>query len=119
MADFQVISQDFVGVAENCLFEVNEILNKNEKILDLRNLCPSGDTFIKRYKGTLDNFVSIWKNYGNDLIVESIFKDASSVFQKEELKRIGSILSQANKSIVTAKLIFRASDHNFQSTAFK
>lgn len=67
----------------------------------------------------MDNFVSIWKNYGNDLIVENVFKDASNVFQKEELKRIGSILSQANKSIVTAKLIFRASDHNFQSTAFK
>jgi len=42
MADFEVISQDYVGIAENCLYELNELLNKNLKIINFRDICPSG-----------------------------------------------------------------------------
>ena len=119
MADFEIISQDHAGVAENCLYEVNELLNKNNKILNFKEICPSGETFIKRYKPKLDEFVSIWKTYGNEVVIDNIFKDASAAFGKAELKKIGSILSQASKQVISAKLLFRASDHNFQSTAFK
>lgn len=36
MADFEIISKDHAGVAENCLYEVNEMLGKNEKILNFK-----------------------------------------------------------------------------------
>jgi hypothetical protein len=43
----------------------------------------------------------------------------SPAFPREEIKKLGSIFSQNNKSIISAKLLFRASQHNFQSALFK
>jgi len=41
--------------------------------------------------------------------VASIFKQISPAFPKSEINKLGSILAQANKSVVSAKLLFRAS----------
>lgn len=60
-----------------------------------------------------------WKNFGNELNLASIFRDISPVFPKDQVKKIGAILAQTNKSVVSATLLFRASEHNFLSSAFK
>jgi hypothetical protein len=82
MADYEIVSHDHAGVADNCLYELNELLDKNSKILNFKEICPSGDTFIKRHKAKLDEFVSIWKTYGNEVVIDSIFKEASTAFGK-------------------------------------
>lgn len=43
----------------------------------------------------------------------------SPVFPREQVKKLGAMFSQQNKQITHAKLIFRASQHNFQSALFK
>ena len=48
-----------------------------------------------------------------------MFQESSSVFSRSELSKLGVIFSQQNKRIASTKLIFRASQHNFQSTVFK
>ncbi len=35
------------------------------------------------------------------------------------MKKIGSIFGQSKLSILSSKLIYRASDHSFQSSVFK
>lgn len=37
---------------------------------------------MKRYKSTLDGYVSVWRNFGNEVMVENVFKDASPTFPK-------------------------------------
>lgn len=49
----------------------------------------------------------------------TIFKEMSPVFSKEEIKKIGIMFSQINKRLASAKLLFRASQYNFQSALFK
>ena len=48
-----------------------------------------------------------------------IFKEVSEHFPKEEIKNLGNICSRADLKITSARLIFRASEHNFQSASFK
>jgi hypothetical protein len=48
-----------------------------------------------------------------------IFQEMSPIFPKDQIKRLGVMFSQQNKRISHAKLLFRASQHNYQSAVFK
>jgi hypothetical protein len=49
----------------------------------------------------------------------AVFKEAGQNFPSEQIRKLGSIFAMANKKVVSAKLLFRASEHGFQSAAFK
>ena len=51
--------------------------------------------------------------------MKNLIQEASPVFSRSELSKLGTIFSQQNKRIASTKLLFRASQYNFQSSLFK
>ena len=60
-----------------------------------------------------------WDNSPDQLDLTVLFKEASQSFPKEDLRKIGHIFAKANKRVISARLLFRASEHNYLSAAFK
>jgi hypothetical protein len=51
--------------------------------------------------------------------LKGILKETAQHFPKEELRNLEQILSQAELKVASARLIFRASEHDFLSSSFK
>lgn len=75
---------------------------------------------MERNKDTIREFVEFWKATEGDVMnLGAIFKELSPVFPRGEIKKLGVIFSQQNKRISHARLLYRASQNNFQSALFK
>jgi hypothetical protein len=57
MNNFDLIHQDAGGVADNCIFELDNLTNSNNPILNLKELCPSGVTFLERNKKIIAEYL--------------------------------------------------------------
>ena len=57
MHDFSVIKMDTCGIADNCLFEVEESLKRKEPFIDFKNYCPSGVSFLARNEPIIAKFI--------------------------------------------------------------
>jgi hypothetical protein len=120
MSEFSAIALDVGGVSDNCIWELDNFTTSQTPLLDFTKLCPSGHTFLQRNRSIVKEYLEFWKTSSTaELSLGSIFKDASPVFPKDDLKKVGLMFSQINKRLSSARLLFRASQHNFQSAIFK
>lgn len=120
MSDFSAIALDVGGVSDNCIWELEGLTTAQTPLLDFTKLCPSGHTFLQRNRSIVKEYLEYWKTSSTgELNMGNIFKDASPVFPKDDLKKVGLMFFQINKRLSSARLLFRASQHNFQSAIFK
>jgi hypothetical protein len=57
MKEFELIKQDVGGVNDNCIYEIETVTYGNTPILKLKDLCPSGVTFIDRNKDIIKEYL--------------------------------------------------------------
>ena len=108
------------GVSDNCVYEVEKLTGSDKKILDFKDICPSGWSFLERNSKIISEYLEYWKSTeGDALNLGNVFEEMSRVFPKDQKKKLGVMFSQQNKKIAHAKLLFRASQQNFQSSVFK
>ena len=89
-------------------------------MLNFYAMCPSGFSFLERNAGIIKDNIEYWRTSSSgELNMANIFKEMSPAFNKDEIKKVGIMFSQINKRLVSARLLFRASQHNFQSALFK
>lgn len=66
-------------------------------------------TFLKQNKQVLDTLLPYWEQQVGPMDLTGIFKEASAHFPKEDIKNLGTLFSQADLKISSARLLFRAS----------
>ena len=75
MRDFELIKQDIAGINDNCIFQLEKITHSNAPILNLKELCPSGVTFLEKNNDTIKEFLEFWRaTEGDTMNLGSIFK---------------------------------------------
>lgn len=108
------------GVSDNCIWELEKLITSDQPVLNFYAMCPSGFSFLERNAGIIKENIEYWRTSSSgELNMANIFKEMSPAFSKDEIKKVGIMFSQINKRLVSARLLFRASQHNFQSALFK
>jgi hypothetical protein len=46
MSEFTVIKNDVGGVSDNCIWELEKVVKSEQPVLNFKNICPSGSTFL-------------------------------------------------------------------------
>jgi hypothetical protein len=75
MKDFELIRQDLAGISDNCIHEIEKITYSSTPILDLKEFCPSGVTFLERNNEIVREYLEFWRaTEGDSLNLGAIFK---------------------------------------------
>jgi len=47
MNEFPIIKNDVAGISDNCIWEFQKVIKAQEPVLNFKNICPSGSSFLE------------------------------------------------------------------------
>lgn len=75
MSEFEIIKEDYAGVSDNSVFQLEKLEKRLIPILDFKELCPSGFTFLERHEKIVKQYIEYWKSSEGDMLnLGSIFQ---------------------------------------------
>jgi hypothetical protein len=47
MNEFAIIKNDVGGISDNCVWELQKVVKSKESVLNFKNICPTGNSFLE------------------------------------------------------------------------